>query len=195
MPLTAFKCRTHGVRPHFEVPLDHWNSGKAHPQNESFDPFVLATIVQGRKDDTLHVNTQLTPTTVLGCPRKVVIERLTPYSAFPDDFLTAHIGSLAHKGLAEFDHPIADKLYEVRVSGTLFGFGLRFSGSIDRVDQVSNDTVRLVDYKFTSGSNMKWVPKDNDKVQLAMYKLLYEQSNPPSIADPLMLNYMAVGGH
>lgn len=193
MPLTAFKCRTHGTRPHFEVSLDHWASGDAqeHPPSESYDPYVLCTIVQRQNDDDLHVKAQLTPTTVLGCPRKVIIERLTDYSAFPDDFFTAHVGSLAHTGLAQ-----AKKHWcvapEARVSGTLFG--LPFKGSIDRVDLIGNDTVRLVDYKFTSGSNMKWVPKDNDKVQLAMYKLLYEQTNPAAIADPLMLNYMAVGG-
>ena len=195
MPLTKFKCRTHAPPPHFEVPLDHWaavnSSGNAHPPHESYDPFVLSTIVQRQESDDLHVKTQLTPTTILGCPRKIIIERLTNYSAFPDDFLTAHIGSMAHDGFAATP-VIPNHFNEELVSGTLFG--LPFKGRIDRVDQVAKDRVRLVDYKFTSGSGMGWVPKDNDKVQLAMYKLLYEQTYPGVIADPLMLNYMAVGG-
>jgi len=192
MPLISFKCRTHSPPPHFEVPLDHWSSGEAHhPPHEDFDPKILSLIVEGQRSDSIHVKTNLTPTTVLGCPRKTIIERYHEYSAFPDDFYTAFIGSMAHDGIASKEEK-PGCVTEERVKGQLFG--TEFVGKIDRVDFTCKDTVRIVDYKFTSGYRMKWVPQQNDEMQVNMYKHLYESMYPGVIVSEMRLNYMAVGG-
>ena len=168
MPLSNWNCSLHGV-----VPLDHYSSGDCN----LYSSRVINTILAKEQGDSNHQGFCLTPTTVLACPRQIVIERFLPYAVSPGDLITMSVGTWAHQALNR---------QAVGVSGKLFGHD--FVGEIDAVDGgiIEED-------KFTGASSMGWRvkhgPSPDHIAQVSMYALLYDGP-----VDEVAINYYCVGG-
>ena len=189
MPITAWTCRIHG-----EVPLTHWTSGETDPPCDLYSPRLIQAILDDRLNDKVHTGTNLTPTTLLDCPRRVIIERNIPFTASPEDYMTPEIGTLAHEGLAARPLPpiYQGKLqHSVKVEGNLFGQHLQ--GKIDVL--ISDGTLRIIeDDKFTNPYSLSRKEKEgaseDHRAQVSMYALLLQQSITRT---DLKINYYGVG--
>ena len=170
MPLVNWLCSLHRT-----VPLDHWSSGEC----SIYSSRVINTILAKEQGDSNHQGYTLTPTTVLACPRQILIERFLPYAASPESLITMSVGSWAHSGI---------DLLKVPVSGQLFGHD--FVGEIDAVDGgiIEED-------KFTGAKAMKRYlehgPSSDHIAQVSMYKLLHEQAY--NNIDEVAINYYMCG--
>ena len=171
MPLVNWLCSLHRT-----VPLDHWSSGEC----SIYSSRVINTILAKEQGDSNHQGYTLTPTTVLACPRQILIERFLPYAASPESLITMSVGTWAHQAL---NHQA------VPVKGTLFGHD--FVGEIDAVDGGI-----IEDDKFTGMMSMKWYldkgPSIDHIAQVSMYRILHEQAY--NNIDECAINYYMVGG-
>jgi len=174
MPLTNWFCSLHRT-----VPLDHWSSGEC----SIYSSRVIDTILAKEQGDSNHQGYTLTPTTVLACPRQILIQRFLPYAASPDQFLTMSYGTWMHSAIDYLKVPIKGEL-----------FGHEFVGEIDAVDGgiIEED-------KTTSLKNMRRIIKygpekerPDNIAQLSMYKIIYEQMF--NNIDEIALNYYCAGG-
>ena len=171
MSLVNWLCSLHQT-----VSLDHWSSGEC----SIYSGRVINTILAKEQGDSNHQGYTLTPTTVLACPRQILIERFLPYAASPDSLITMSVGTWAHTALNRLAVP---------VKGTLFGHD--FVGEIDAVDGGI-----LEEDKFTGASSMGWRvkhgPSTDHIAQVSMYAILHEQAY--NIIDECAINYYCVGG-
>jgi hypothetical protein len=91
------------------------------------------------------------------------LERFLPYALSPDQLLTPHVGTLVHAGVDRILNRSGPK-----VDGLLFGHP--FVGELDGPPEGGV----ITDLK-TTRTAIKNLPKDDHKVQISMYALLWNQ--------------------
>ena len=171
MPIANWICPHHQV-----VSLGHWSSGEC----SLYSSRIIDVILAKERDDSNHHGFSLTPTTVLACPRQIVIERFLPYKCSPGDLITMSVGTWLHSALNKLSVPVKGKL-----------FGHDFVGEIDAVDGGV-----LEEDKTTSAASMGWRvrngPSTDHIAQISMYAILHEQAY--NNIDECAINYYCVGG-
>lgn len=163
--IVGFYCQKCRVR----VPLDHWESAcdAVHPD------FAAAVLADSRRERQpgIHV------TSIIGCPRKAVMEVDAAVYIDPLTY-NAILGGTAWHGLME-GASNKPELCEVEVRGAVGGVEL--VGKIDRL----HPPTAISDWKVTSEWAEKWLNKPKDEgggmkaehlAQMSLYAELVEQS-------------------
>jgi hypothetical protein len=162
MPITAIRCPACEVQP-----TDHFvGTCPLSPSERNW----YHHIVEHELGDKLHCDGTLTPTRLLTCPRKTLLQDFTPYTLDVASHNSPAVGTKIHEVTSRS---------ALRLKGTLFG--LPIEGECD--NHVETPTGWWIDdTKSHSDYRMSRVTKeeagDELTAQLGLYGLMFEQEYP-----------------
>lgn len=143
---------------------------------------VLRGMLRKQEIDTRHTGSNITITSGLSCPRKLLVQRMLPCTVDPQKLWAMHRGTWLHEHmglmLGENGEWWTEEVapIECTFEGTLFGVKLSC-----KVDALRKDYSRLMDWKFRKDGNERFVDaygeaRDTDAAQVNMARLLIEQN-------------------
>jgi len=164
---------------------------------------ILDIIARKDVEDKVHIGTNLTVTSGIGCPRRLVIERFLPCYPNPQRLWAPMMGTKWHEVLAQemkgkpgWVVEVNGGVKECEVSGWLFGFAM--TGRMDARFEDDGVVLEIKDYKFSlSGADKfvdeNWVAKPEHIVQLNALRLLLKQMGKV-VSDNVGMVAWVVGG-
>ena len=163
MPISAVLCPACGKQP-----TDHFELGPC-PLSPSERNWYGWTI-NHELADNLHADGHITPTRLLTCPRKTLLEDYTPYTLNPLWHNSTAVGTKIHE---------ATSRSPLRLKGKLWG--LDIEGECDNYEQLPDGTWWIDDTKSHGDNTASRIlsdpngPSDEYKVQFGIYAILFEQ--------------------
>lgn len=160
---------------------------------------VLRSMVRKLELDKRHTGTNITITSGLSCPRKLLINRMLPTTPDPSKMWKAQRGTWLHEcvgmSLGENDEWITEEkdADACTFAGTLFGIDMSC-----RVDAIRKDYSVILDWKFRGDGSERWVDplgraRDTDAAQINMARMLIEQSTHKDLRDMEMYVWVMAG--
>lgn len=160
---------------------------------------VLRGMLRKQEIDTRHTGSNITITSGLGCPRKLLVSRMLPCTVDPQKLWAMHRGTWLHEHmglmLGENDDWYTEEIAPDKCTyeGTLFGVKMSC-----KVDAVKKDYSKLLDWKFRRDGNEKFVDaygeaRDTDAAQVNMARLLIEQTLGRQLPDMQMYVWVMAG--
>jgi hypothetical protein len=160
---------------------------------------VLRGMIAKQSNDKRHTGTNITITSGLGCPRKLLVNRMLDVTPDPQKLWKMHRGTWLHEHmglmLGENEDWYTEEINPERCeyAGTLFGVELSC-----KVDAVRKDYTRLLDWKFRADGNEKFIDpmgaaSATDAAQVNMARLLMQQVLNRDLSDMLMQVWIMAG--
>jgi hypothetical protein len=160
---------------------------------------VLRAMTGKEKEDVRHSGANITITSGLGCPRKLLVQRMLPIAKDPTKMWVMQRGTWLHEmigmRMGENEEWWAEETDtdKCEYSGKLFGVELSC-----RIDALKRDYSALIDWKFRKDFAERYVDaqgraKPEDSAQVNMARILIEQTTGQDLGDMEMLVWVMAG--